>query len=124
MTRWLPLWVVLLGGCDSPVPFIRDLKYSPNAALAAKEATISGTVAYTDPDNDISQSVLELVQPSGAGERFPRMPIESVGQGVVGSVAFTLKFTPDVGGTWRFNVLLIDLADHESNRLAGIIKVN
>ncbi len=124
MLRLLPLLVVL-GGCENEPPFIRDLKYSPNAALVGKETSISGTITYTDVDNDISQSVVELINPKGMAQVSPRTPIENVGGGVVGSVGFTIeKWIPDQTGTWTFNVFLIDLADHQSNKLDGIIKVN
>jgi hypothetical protein len=116
--------LLLLLACQNEPPFIRDLKYTPNAGLVNMESTVSGSVAYTDVDNDISQSVVELITPGGMATLSPRTPIENVGQGVVGSVNFTIKFTPTVTGTWTFNVYLIDLQEHVSNKLEGIIKVN
>jgi hypothetical protein len=123
MLRILPL-VLLVVGCENEPPYIRDLKYSPNAGLLGKESTISGSVAYSDVDNDISQTVVELFNPGGVPLISPRTPIENVGQGVIGNVQFTIKHTFDVTGTWRFNVFLIDLQEHQSNKLDGIIKVN
>jgi len=114
----------LSSGCENEPPFLRDLKYTPNAALKDVETSIGGSVAYTDVDNDISQWVVELFDPTGVVTVSPRTPIENVGQGVTGLVNFTIKFTPAVIGAWRFNVFIIDLADHQSNKLDGVIKVN
>jgi hypothetical protein len=116
--------LLLLAACGPQPPYLRDLKYTPNAALVNVEATISGMVAYSDPDNDISQTVLELYPPTGMPIISPRLPIENVGQGVVGNVTFNLKFTPMMPGVWKFNIFIIDLQDQESNRLEGIVKVN
>lgn len=122
--RALLLGIVLWAGCGPEPPFIRELKYSPNAALLNLETTISGMVAYTDQDNDISQSIIELSDPSGVTTTSPRLPIDNAGMGVVGMVNFTIKFTPNVTGTWTFKISLIDLSERYSNKLSGIIKVN
>jgi hypothetical protein len=113
----------LLGGCLSE-PLIRDLKYTPNAGLVGTESTITGSVTYTKANDEVSQSVVILYPPNGAPVVSPRTPIENVGQGVVGMVNFTLKFTPTAAGSYRFEVFIVDLGDHESNKLEGIIKVN
>lgn len=112
-----------LAACGPEPPFIRDLKYAPNAANVGREATISGTVAYTDPDNDLSYSTVELVDPAGGVVVSEKTPIDNVGQGVVGSVNFTVKFTPTLIGDWTFGVTVFDLRDAPSNKLTGPIKV-
>jgi hypothetical protein len=122
--RFLILAVALLAGCGDDPPSIRDLTYSPNAGIVGMQSTINGTVAYTDQDNDISQSQLELISPSDVKNTSSPVPIMNVGQGVVGTVNFTLMFTPDVPGNWHFNVWIIDLQGRPSNMLNGTLRVS
>jgi len=126
--RLLPLILLSigLGACGPEPPSIRDLKYSPNAALVGMQTTISGTVAYTDNNNDISQSVVELYAPNGALiSMTPPTPIMNVGMGVVGMVNFDITmWTPDTAGIHHFQIYIIDLTGAPSNKLQGVIRVN
>jgi hypothetical protein len=117
--------LVVLSGCGPEAPQIRDLKYSPNAGLVGEQTTISGTIQYTDPDNDISQSVVELYAPNGMLiSTTPPTPIQNVGQGPIGSVGFSIeRWTPEVEGIHRFNIYIIDLRGAPSNKLQGILRV-
>lgn len=119
------LLALATGACGPSAPEIRDLKYSPNAALVGEATTISGTVAYTDPDNDISQSVVELYAPNGMLiSTTPPTPIQNVGQGPIGMVGWSIeRWTPDVDGIHRFYIYIIDLAGRPSNKLQGILRV-
>jgi|GEM_PF-3437511 len=116
----------LLAGCGPEPPSIRDLKYSPNAALVGMQTTISGSIAYTDNNNDISQSVVELYAPNGSLiSMTPPTPIMNVGMGVVGTVSFDITmWTPDTVGIHHFQIYINDLTGAQSNKLQGVIRVN
>lgn len=119
------LALATLAGCGPEAPQIRDLRYSPNAALVGQQTTISGTVQYTDPDNDISQSVVELYGPDGKLiSATPPTPIQNVGQGPLGMVGWSIdRWTPEVPGNHTFIVYIIDLTGRPSNRLQGLLRV-
>ena len=117
---------LLLAACGPSPPYIQNLAYSPNAALVGVQESITGSVSYSDPDNDISQTVLTLYDPSNSVVLMtPPTPIQNVGQGVVGMVPFSIDmWTPAVAGPHRFELYIIDLAGHPSNILSGPIRVN
>ena len=120
------LFVALLSACGPSTPFIQNLAYSPNAGLIGVQESISGSASYSDQDNDISQTVLTLYDPTGTVITMtPPTPISDVGQGVVGTVPFTIdNWTPTVAGVHRFELYIIDLQGHPSNILSGPIRVN
>jgi hypothetical protein len=139
----LQVWVVDLLGQQSNVlegpfrvshagsgmmqaPQIRDLAYSPNAALIGEMTTISGTVTYYDPDNDVSQYVVTLLGPSGLQVYQSKpTPISSVGQGVTGTVSFNVQsLMLSAAGVHKLQVFIIDLAGQQSNTLEGAFRVN
>jgi len=122
--RAVAVCVLLLAGCSDDPPEIRNLKYSPNAAITGVMASISGGVNYTDSDGDISQTQLELIDPSGASIVSSPTPIQDVTQGALGNVAFTLTFTPPVEGIYHFNIWIIDLLGRQSNKIFGVIRVS
>jgi hypothetical protein len=113
-----------LAGCSDDPPSIRMLVYSPNAASQGVMASISGTVNYSDPDGDISQSQFDLVAPSGMAQTSSLVPISDVTQGPLGMVDFTINFTPMEVGLYHFDVWIVDLQGRESNRLQGPIRVS
>ncbi len=114
----------LASGCADDPPSIRNLQYSPNAAIVGMPSTINGMVDYTDQDNDISQSQIELLTPENVSTVSSPTPIMNVGMGVVGMVNYTLMFTPDEPGNWHFNVWIIDLQGRASNKLNGLLRVS
>jgi hypothetical protein len=115
----------LLGGCSDDPPTIRNLIYSPNAALVGQEQTINGMVDYSDSDNDISQYVVQLVDPNNnLLVTSQPMPISNTGMGVTGQVPFTIMFTPGGTGLFRFIFWIIDLPGRPSNKLQGLIRVS
>jgi hypothetical protein len=122
--RTLIVLLALAAGCGDEPPSIRNLKYAPNAAVLGTMAQITGSVDYTDQDNDISQSQVELIAPSGAVTTASPSPIPNTGEGVVGTVSFTIMFTPMEEGVWHFNVWILDLQGRPSNRLNGPIRVS
>jgi hypothetical protein len=116
--------LLLLAGCSDDPPEIRQLMYSPNAGLVGAMSAINGTVAFTDSDGDISQSQVELIDPAGASGTSSPQPIMNVNQGPIGSVDFSIMFTPLLEGNYHFNVWIIDLQGRSSNRLSGVIRVS
>ena len=111
-------------GCSDDPPTIRMLQYTPNAALTGTAASINGMVNFTDTDGDISQSLVNLVSPSGQATLSSPEPITNVTQGPLGMVNFTIGFTPGEPGNWHFDVWIIDLLGRPSNKLGGIIRVS
>jgi hypothetical protein len=121
---WLVAVAVAAAACGDSVPEIRNLKYSPNAALVGEDSTITGTVDYTDSGNDVSQTIFQLIDANGKVTTSPPEPIMNAGAGVIGTVNFSIKFTPTIAGNWGFNIWLVDLRSFRSNILQGIIRVS
>jgi hypothetical protein len=115
--------LALVAGCDNGVPTIRNLKYSPNAANPGQMETISGTVDYTDSENDVSQGFTEIVDPDGNATTLGPDPIMNAGAGAIGMVNFSFPFTPPSPGFYFFYVWVVDLPGNSSNRLRGVIRV-
>jgi hypothetical protein len=117
---------LLLAACGPSTPYIYNLTYSPNAGLVGVQTTISGSVSYGDQDNNISQTVVTLYDPTNTVISVtPPTPIQNVGQGVTGMVPFSIDmFTPTIAGQHRFEIYILDLNAHPSNILSGPIVVN
>ena len=117
--------LVGIAGCSDPPPYIYEMTYSPNAGFTGQMTTIDGMANYTDSANNISQYVVELVDPTGAlADRTPPTPIAETDTGVEGQVEFTYIFTPAVSGVYNFYFWIIDLTGRESNHLNGQLRVS
>jgi hypothetical protein len=123
--------LVLLGlvaACsDHTAPSIRMLQYTPNAGFVFSDTMVNGTFLYSDPDQDISQWVYELSDPNAQLiTRSPPNPVESVSQGITGTVNFMMPLTKDqatLTGIYHFTIWLVDLTALESNHLAGELRI-
>jgi hypothetical protein len=111
------------GGCGDDPPLISNLTYSPNAGFVGSATNINVGFDYSDEDNDISQSVVQIVDPSGMMTTGPMTPIPNTFAGVTGQVSVSLQFTPTATGIWSFSVWIIDLKGRESNHLGGIVRI-
>lgn len=103
------------------------LVYSPNAGFANEDNMIMGTYLWSDPDQDISQGVVEISDPKGMLViRTEPTPIMGSGSGVTGSANFTLNLDKALVtqvGLYHFTIWAVDLAAHESNHLEGTVRM-
>jgi hypothetical protein len=118
----------LLAGCsDLNPPAIRMLEYTPNAGFVGLDTMINGTFLYSDPDQNISQWVVELSDPNGnLVGRSPPNPVSGTTQGITGTVDFMMTLgaaTTTLTGIYHFSVWLVDLTALESNHLQGQIRI-
>ncbi len=118
MTARLFALALFLCGCGDDPPFIRMITYSPNAGFVGQKMTVSGMFLYSDQDNDVSQWVIEVIDPNEMLElRSPPTPVMNASAGVTGNIDFTFDLVPNLHGTHKFNTWVIDLKGRESNHL-------
>src|SRR4051794_14569719 len=102
------------------------LEYMPNAGFVAEDNQFTGTVLYSDADQDVSQGVIEVSGPNG--QLIIRSEPEPVmgNPGITGTANFALtidKTQATQQGIYHFTVWVVDLAAHESNHLEGEIRM-
>jgi hypothetical protein len=120
----LALLPLLSSGCGKQAPSIRMLEYSPNAGFQGMDTEIDGTFLFADADQDVSQWVYELSDPSqNLVTRSPPTPGMSVAQGIEGMASFSFTFNPALTGLYHFSVWVVDLTARESNHLGGEIRI-
>lgn len=125
MIARLLLLTSLVAGCGPEAPYIYELTYSPNAAFTLEEATITGAFKYSDPDRDVSQGIYEVISPSNQLIlRSPPTPLMGTGSATIGTVNFTITFTPEVEGLHIIQLWIRDLYERPSNKLQGLVRAS
>jgi hypothetical protein len=133
------LALLALGGCDDQIgvcaqpmmhdgnaPNIRMLQYSPNAGFVGDDNMFNGSVLYSDSDKDVSQGVVEVIDPAGMLLfRSDPAPVMGV-TGITGTANFMFsldKTDATQTGIYHFCIWVVDLARHESNHVGGDIRM-
>ena len=125
MRNVLILSLGLAAGCtddDGSAPTISNLVFSPSAVTVGQQTTISGTLAFADPDGDLVDLGVELTLPDQSKQALPMTPLQNVGTMTDGSVAWSLFVAPPAAGAYGLALWLVDEGGHESNRLAGTLQ--
>ena len=125
MRNALILSLALAAGCtddDGSAPTISSLAFSPATVIVGQQTTISGTLAFADPDGDLVDLGVELTLPDQSTQTLPMTPLQNVGTMTDGSVAWSLFVAPPAAGTYGLALWLVDASGHASNRLAGTLQ--
>src|SRR5689334_9890883 len=107
--------VLTLAACaseDSTAPTISNLTYSPTSLPVGQASTISGTLAFSDPDGDLDQLAALVTLPDQSKQMLPMSDLQNVGTMTDGSLAWTMIVVPPVAGTYHMSLWLTDVDGH------------
>jgi hypothetical protein len=111
------LSLVACASDDTTAPTISNLTFSPTALPVGQQTTVSGTVAFSDPDGDLDQLGVEVTLPDQTKQALPMTDLQNIGTMTDGSIAWALIIVPPTGGTYRMSLWITDADGHASNRL-------
>src|SRR5688572_10897000 len=86
---------------DSTAPTISNLTYSPSSVTVGQQATISGTLAFVDPDGDLHQLGAEITMPDNSKQELAMVNLQNVGSMTDGSLSWALIVVPPMAGTYQ-----------------------
>jgi hypothetical protein len=114
--------LLLTAGCSgSPdnsgvAPKISNLTLSQTTVKVGKVETIMGDVSFSDPDGDVTQLGITLVQ-GGKTFAVPKAQVPTVSGMTTGKVAYQLTVGASQAGVVEAVVVVYDAAGHASNPL-------
>ena len=111
------LSLVACASDDTTAPTISNLTFSPTALPVGQQTTVSGTVAFSDPDGDLDQLGVEVTLPDQTKQALPMTDLQNVGTMTDGSIAWALIIVPPTGGTYHMSLWITDRDGHTSNHL-------
>ena len=109
--------VVLLAGCAAhgpSAPEVTDVTYAPMQIPVGVRSSIDGQAGYRDPDADVRQIVLGIVDPTGALSEAPPTLIGAATATIGGTTLFRLSITAPVAGRYYLSVRFTDATDLSS----------
>lgn len=120
--KWITvaaLATALLSACSEDddhgtAPTLESISLTPDHVAVGVQATVMGSVAFTDPDGDIENIELDLASPDGT---HSSMEVEVSGaDGIAeGTVAFTVSLILPAAGSYPIAAQLIDAEGNASN---------
>ncbi len=102
---------------DGTAPTISNLTFAPAALPVGQQTTVSGTLAFSDPDGDLDQLGVEVTLPDQSKQTLPMTDLQNVGTMTDGSVAWALIIAPPTAGAYRMSLWITDADGHASNHL-------
>ena len=107
-----------LGGCDSPqevgdAPVVESWSVQADAVTVGEVSTLNGTLVFNDPDGDLDQAEIEVIDPEGTSAM---VTAEIVGvEGLTeGSVGVQVSFLAHRAGVFEVRVVLLDVQGNAS----------
>jgi hypothetical protein len=112
--------MLLTVGCDEDdtgeSPTIENLVLPAEGLVVGMQATLSGSVDFSDPDGDVDQIELTLTPPTVASVTTAADVIGADGQ-TTGQTAIALAVLPPEAGEYALSVIILDAEGNESNSL-------
>jgi hypothetical protein len=121
--RTFLLLFTFLAACtsdDSSAPTISNLTFSPSSLSVGQQTTVSGTLAFSDPDGDLDQIGVEVTLPDQTKQTVPMTNVQNVGAMTEGTLSWAVIITPPAAGTYRLSLWITDAVEHESNHLDAV----
>ena len=121
----IALFATLVGCGDqiepSTAPTISNLTYSPAEATIGESTTYTGTLDFSDPDGDLAQVAISILQPNGASLTVPPVDVQGASGIAAGTIGWAFIMVAAVEGDHTFEVWTTDDAGNASNKLSGTI---
>lgn len=105
-------------------PTISNLTYNPTQATIGEATTYTGTLDFSDPDGDLAQVAVSILQPDGAALAVPPVDVQGASGIGAGTVGWAFIMVAAQVGDHTFDVWTTDEAGNASNRLTGTIDVS
>lgn len=102
---------------NGAVPTITNLTLSQTTLPVGQQTTVSGTVAFEDPDGDLMELGVELTLPDTSKQTLPMTPLQNIGTMTSGTIAWSLIIAPPSAGTYGMELWTVDANGNASNRL-------
>jgi hypothetical protein len=101
-------------------PKVSNLTLSQTTVKVGKVETITGDVSFSDPDGDVTQLGITLVQ-GGKTFAVPKAQVPTVAGMTTGKVAYQLTVGASQPGVVEAVVVVYDAAGHASNALTATV---
>ena len=120
--RLLAVLPIVFAACsdDGASPEISALTYSPSTVTTGQQATITGSMQFTDEDGDLSKLKGDAVLPDGMKAQIADASLSGLEQ-TTGTLPFQILIVPPQPGVYRFSLYLTDESGNESNKLDGML---
>ena len=102
---------------DSTAPTISNLTYSPSSLPVGQQSTISGMLAFSDPDGDLDQLAIEVTLPDQSKQTLPMTDLQNVGTMTDGQIGWALIIVPPAAGAYHMSLWITDAEGNASNHL-------
>ena len=102
-------------------PAISALTLNPSSVPAGKVVAVQGTVAFSDPEGDVTQVAIALTPQNGAEQPAKRADAQNTAGQTSGTLSFLLDLQVPAPQTITVTLSVFDKAGNESNRLTGQI---
>jgi hypothetical protein len=109
-----------LGCTDDPdgtPPSISNLQLAPATLTAQAQNAMTGSLAFVDPDADVTDLGIEIELPDGSRQSLPLTDVRDSAGTPEGTIQISLAIVPPAAGTYRFELWLEDAKGYPSNRL-------
>lgn len=116
--RCLLCALVLANGCDEAEetgapPSLEAFTLDAADVVVGAPSTLRGTLELTDPDGDVTEAELTLLEPSGA-EGTMATPIAGVAGRTEATVGLQITVLAPVAGTYEVTAVLLDAEGNAS----------
>lgn len=110
--------IASLGGCESPqeigdAPVIESWNVQADAVTVGQASTLIGTLVFNDPDGDLDQAEIEIIDPEGTSAMVTA-EIAGVEDLTEGSVGVQVSFLAQSAGVFEVSVVLLDVQGNAS----------
>jgi hypothetical protein len=109
-----------LGCTDDPdgtPPSISNLQLAPTTLTAHAQNAMTGSLAFVDPDADVTDLGIELELPDGSRQPLPLTDVRDSAGTTEGTIQISLAIVPPAAGDYQFDLWLEDAKGHASDRL-------
>jgi hypothetical protein len=126
--RSFALITLCFAGCEAEEedtgtpPSLESLMLSGDDVTVGAPSVVSGTLSFTDPDGDVDQAQIDVVQPDGT-MLSTTTEITGAAGTTEGSIVVQLQVIANEAGTYEATLVLIDAMGNESEPLTTTFEV-
>lgn len=108
---------------DGTPPSISNLQLAPTTLTANVQTSMTGSLAFVDPDADVESLGIDIELPDGSVQPLPLTDVRNSAGTSDGTIQISLAIVPPAAGAYRFELWLEDARGYASNRLDASAQV-